>query len=79
MASTSANNVSVLIEKPRPTKIVKVPSSDTGTASMGINVARQFSRNMNTTRSTSAAAMNSVILTSLIDSRTNSEVSSGMV
>ena len=58
--------------------MVKVPSSDTGTASMGINVARQLSRNMNTTSSTSAAAMNSVISTSLIDSRTNSDVSSGI-
>ena len=78
MASTSANSVSVLIEKPSATKMVKVPSSDTGTASIGIRVARQLSRNRNTTSSTSAVAMNNVISTSLIDSRTNSEVSSGI-
>jgi hypothetical protein len=31
-----------------------VPISDTGTASMGISVARQFCRNRNTTRNTSS-------------------------
>src|ERR1035438_7441923 len=57
MASTSANSVSVLIEKPSATKIVKVPSNETGTASIGINVACQLSRNKNTTSSTSALAV----------------------
>ncbi len=78
IASTSANSVRVLIEKPSATNSVNVPRSDTGTASMGISVARQLSRKMNTTSSTRAAAMNSVICTSLIDSATNSEVSRGI-
>ena len=53
MASTRPNSDSVLIEKPSSGKMAKVPTSDTGTASSGISVARQPCRKMNTTRMTS--------------------------
>ena len=45
----------MLIEKPSATKALKAPISDTGTAIIGISVARQLSRKMNTTSSTSTA------------------------
>ncbi len=46
MASTSPNKESVLIEKPKIGKKTNVPTSDTGTASSGIRVARQPCRKM---------------------------------
>ena len=45
IASTMPNSVSVLIEKPNSSMPANVPISDTGTASIGISVARQFCRN----------------------------------
>jgi hypothetical protein len=42
-----------------------VPISDTGTASIGISVARQVCRNTKTTASTISAASTMVVLTSL--------------
>ena len=47
-----------------------VPISETGMASSGIRLARQFCRKISTTRMTSATASNSVWMTALIDSRT---------
>ncbi len=44
IASTTPNIVSVLIEKPSAAITPKVPSSTTGTAIVGINVARRFCR-----------------------------------
>src|SRR5437868_14900712 len=41
MASTSPNKESVLMENPNSGKKTNVPMSETGTASMGIIVARQ--------------------------------------
>ena len=49
IASTSANRVRVLIEKPTAHRPAKAPISDTGTAIIGISVARQVCRNRNTT------------------------------
>ena len=60
MASTRPNSDSVLTEKPRSGKTANVPISDTGTASIGISVARQFWRNRKTTRMTSTIASPSV-------------------
>ena len=40
IASTIANSVSVLIEKPNSHSPAKVPISDTGTAIIGMKVAR---------------------------------------
>ena len=51
--------------------------SETGTAMIGISVARQFCRNTNTTSSTSAAAISRVWITSLIEAMTNRVVSNG--
>ena len=53
----------------------KQPISDTGTAAIGIRVARQFCRNRNTTSTTSNIASPSVNSTSRIDTRTNLVVS----
>ena len=44
-----------------------VPTSDTGTASIGISAARQFWRKTSTTTNTSRIASNSVWTTSLHD------------
>jgi len=42
MANTRANSESVLIENPKNGNTANVPISETGTAIIGINVARQF-------------------------------------
>ena len=75
MASTIANSVSVLIEKPNSHKPAKVPMSDTGTASIGISVARQVCKKTNTTSTTMIAASMMVTPTSLIDAETKRVVS----
>src|SRR5277367_160323 len=77
MASTNANSVRVLSENPSATNALKAPMSETGTATMGISVARQLSRKTNTTSSTSTTAISSVTTTSCKDSATNSVVSKG--
>ncbi len=61
-----ANIVSVLMPKPKAASTAKVPSSTTGTASVGISVARRFCRNSSITRKTSTIASSSVI-TTLVD------------
>ena len=71
MASTRPNSVSVLMEKPNASRIAKVPTMDTGTATRGMIEARQVWRNSTTTITTSSTASNSVITTSRIDSLTN--------
>jgi len=75
IASTRPNSESVLIEKPNIGNSMKVPTSDTGTASKGISVARQPCRKTKTTIITSTSASNSVCLISLIPSVTDSVVS----
>ena len=77
VASTIANRVSVLMEKPNRNRPAKAPIRDTGTAMNGISAARQLCRNTNTTISTSAAASSSVWMTSLIDASTTRVVSYG--
>ncbi|OPZ80722.1 MAG: hypothetical protein BWY76_03271 [bacterium ADurb.Bin429] len=72
MESTSPNSVRVLMEKPSISKAAKVPMRDTGTASMGMSVARTVPRNRNTTSKTSRMASNSVRRTSVTDSFTKS-------
>ena len=49
-----------------------VPTSDTGTAIIGMRAARQFWRNTSTTTKTSRIASNSVLTTSFTLARTNS-------
>ncbi len=79
VASTIANKVSVLIEKPNAYRPAKDPMSEIGTAMKGMSVARQLCRNTNTTASTSRAAMKRVWITSLIDASTKRVVSKGMM
>ncbi|SRN43574.1 Uncharacterised protein [Shigella flexneri] len=64
MASTIPNIVSVFIEKPKAARTAKVPSNTTGTAMVGINVARKFCRNRYITRNTRMIASTSVLTTS---------------
>ena len=78
IASTIANSVSVLIEKPNSHSPAKVPISETGTASIGISVARHVCRNTNTTATTIAAASRMVFSTSLIEAETKRVVSYGI-
>ncbi len=60
IASTMPNSVSVLMENPNTYIAASVPMSEIGTASAGINVARQFCRNTYTTTNTSNIASMSV-------------------
>jgi len=55
--------------KPARYMIENVPISDTGTATAGINVARQLRRKQNTTRMTSSVEITSVFSTSRSDAR----------
>ncbi|CNV12896.1 Uncharacterised protein [Salmonella enterica subsp. enterica serovar Bovismorbificans] len=64
MASTIPNIVSVFIEKPNAASTAKVPNNTTGTAIVGINVARKFCRNRYITRNTRIIASTSVFTTS---------------
>ena len=77
MDSAMPNMVSVLIEKPKAARMPKVPNNTTGTAIVGMRVARAFCRNRYMTRNTSTTASNSVLTTSLIEVRTKGVVSSG--
>ena len=61
IASTRPSSESTLIEKPSSGKKMNAPTSETGTVSSGISVARQFCRNTNTTMMTSTIASNSVV------------------
>ncbi len=70
MASTSPNSESVLIEKPNISRMAKVPTIETGTATSGMTDARQVWRNSTTTSTTSRMASNSVFTTSRMPSRT---------
>jgi hypothetical protein len=79
IASTSPNSDSVLIEKPRRGKTANVPMSETGTATIGISVARQFWRNRNTTRMTSSMASISVARISSMPALTGRVVSTEIV
>ena len=55
------------------------PMMVTGTVVMGTSMARQSCKNTTITISTRIAASNSVFHTSLMDSRTNTVVSKGML
>jgi hypothetical protein len=68
--------VSMLMEKPATAMTPNVPSSTTGTARVGISVARMFCRNSNITRNTRPIASNSVSTTSLMAVVTNGVLSS---
>jgi hypothetical protein len=67
IASTIANMVSVLIEKPKAASTPKVPSSTTGTAMVGISVARKFCRNSTSPGTPAPMASISVFTTSSME------------
>ena len=64
MASTMANMVSMLMENPKSPSMAKVPRITTGTAMVGISVARMLPRKSHMTRKTSRIASKSVFTTS---------------
>ncbi|MNS84155.1 hypothetical protein D3C72_1179690 [compost metagenome] len=63
MDSTRPNRDKVLRENPIRCMTAKVPIRDTGTASNGINDARQLRRNSTTTMTTRMIASSSVVAT----------------
>ncbi len=69
MASTMANMVSILIEKPNSPSTAKVPKMTTGTAMVGIRVARMLPINKYITKKTSTMASISVLITSSMATR----------
>ncbi len=77
IASTMPNMVRVLIEKPKAASTPKVPNRTTGTAIVGISVARKFCRNRYITRNTSRIASPRVLTTSWMEAETTGVVSYG--
>ena len=75
MTITRANMVRVLMDKPTAESTPMVPSRTTGTAMVGIRVARMFCRNRNMTMKTRKTASISVRTTSSMDIFTNGVVS----
>ena len=75
MASTMANMVSMLMENPNNPRTAKVPRITTGTARVGISVARMFPRKRYITRKTRRIASNRVQTTSLMATFTKGVVS----
>ena len=78
VASVRPKSVSVLIEKPSTFINANVPISETGIVIAGISVVRQSCKNRKITITTSTIAIRSVMMTSLIDSLTNSVESKAM-
>ena len=76
IARIRPNIVSMLIEKPSRCMPMKVPMIDTGTARIGMMVARSDCRNRNTTRITSTTASKKVCTTLSIEFSVNRLVSS---
>ena len=75
MARTMANMVSMLMEKPKSPSTAKVPRMTTGTAMVGIRVARMLPMKRYITRNTSRIASNRVLTTSSMATRTKGVVS----
>ncbi|MMZ70192.1 hypothetical protein D1872_331820 [compost metagenome] len=64
-----------MIEKPKMLMTANVPNTTTGTANVGIIVARQFCKNKNMTMNTNTTASINVCTTLSIDSLINGVVS----
>src|SRR6185437_11246657 len=77
IANTKPNMVNVLIVKFKGTKKQKVPKIDTGIASTGIKVERQFCKKRKTTKATRAKVFNKVTTTSCIETFTTVTDSNG--
>jgi hypothetical protein len=69
VAMTSAIRVRLLMEKPAKYMTPKVPTSESGTATLGIAVAAALRRKRKMTSTTSAIAKASSIFTSLTEAR----------
>ncbi len=67
MASTIANMVSMLMVNPKSPRMANVPRMTTGTAIVGISVARMLPRKSSMTKKTSTIAITSVLITSLME------------
>ena len=67
MARTRPNIVRVLMVKPATERTANVPSMTTGTAIVGISVARKFCKNKYITMKTKTMASTSVLTTSCMD------------
>src|ERR1043165_1397759 len=78
-ARTNPKRDRVLIEKPRSGKSANVPMSETGTATIGISVARQFWRKRKTTRMTRSMASPRVMTISRMPSVTRARRAGGRV
>ena len=77
LARTTPNMVRVLMEKPKAAMAPKVPRSTTGTAMVGMMVARMFCKNRYMTRKTRSTASSRVLTTSSREARTKGVVSYG--
>ena len=77
IASTKANIVSILMEYPSAPKTPNVPRSTTGTAIVGMIVARQFCRKRYITHTTRMMASIKVFTTSSRAAVTKGVVSKG--
>jgi hypothetical protein len=66
-ANTKPKSDKLLIDAPSAARMEKVPMRETGMATTGMIVARQFCRNMYTTPTTSRIAMKIVLITSSND------------
>ncbi len=75
MASTIANMVSMLMENPNRDRTANVPRITTGTAMVGISVARMFPMKRYITRKTSRIASSRVLTTSSMATFTKGVVS----
>ena len=75
IATTSASSDTVLAEKPIAASTANAPIRLTGTAMVGMMVARRLPRNRNTTITTRMNASPSVLMTSCTVSRTNDVLS----
>ena len=75
IANTIASIVNVLIENPKAASTPNVPSNTTGTASVGISVARMFCKKRYITTNTNAMASTSVLMTSSMEIFTKGVVS----
>jgi len=74
-ASTSPNSDKLFSEKPSAASTAKVPTSETGIATIGMTEARQVCRNRMTTTTTRATASRMVTSTSCTDCAMNVVVS----
>ena len=72
MASTNPNRERLLSEKPNTAMKKKVPTSDTGIATIGMTAARQVCRNRITTSTTRMIASPMVSITAFTDCWMNS-------